>query len=194
MAESPTLLLNPDYAELLRNHLDHSGVDRVDFLVLVHDDEQLIDRLLQAMGNYSVALIRIPQSTWEMDDESLDELFRFAVNELDVDRIVLVGHSLGGTPGEKVMVVPERRDGGSGQNASSPVKPTLEEYLAEFRTRMKACELHFQEQFERIRNHPRVADQTLAGELGLGGLFYRCDTDLFSVYHPGKREFQPLNR
>jgi carbonic anhydrase len=191
MIQQNTAVLTRTFADQLRCQAAESESGKIDYLIIAHDDPRMLQRLCEAMGDKTVAVVTIPQTCWAMDGEAVEELLHCAVTDVRVSRILVVGHSNGGTPAEQVRILPHtatQRDEMSIQERNL----SLAECLRQYEASLNCCEEHFIGQLSHVSQYAFTKEKIETGELALDGLFYRCEAGVFCVYNRDRQQFQAL--
>jgi len=162
----------------------------IDYLVIAHPDQAMLRALQGAFSDSTMAVVTLPQDSWAMDDKTQQEIVQWAVNELNVRGVLLVGHSQGGTPNDLVCLM------NAGQ-PSQPVEPvnrvaSLFERARQSHARVAQCESHFASQLEKLRNQPAIVARGLRDSALIQGLFYRVEGGLFCAFNPETQSFAGL--
>jgi hypothetical protein len=188
MLQVKTSTANP-YITQIRQSLQQTQAVAIDWLVLAHNDAQLLSELDEAFPESALAVIALPQNRWQSEDELLTEVVDWAVCELGVKGVVMVGHSQGGMPEQQVKLL-------GGKVKTSKPATTATNSLLE---RLKQAQLHslstqyyFAEQIERLRRATVIENRLTQNQMQLRGLFYRGESGTFCVYDQQRRDFKPL--
>ncbi len=174
--------------EQLRQQIAEAGQSQIDWLVVAHDDTRMLHELEKAFANQSLAVVAIPQSYWAMNEETADEMLALAVNELQVNGILLVGHSQGGTPNTRIRVSPHA----NGDRTASQPATSLMDRIRLAQEHVGRCEQHFAQQLELVGQQDSVAKSLADEKLTLQGLFYRAESGVFCVFNSQTQSFRAL--
>ncbi len=192
MIQQLTKYANP-YIAQIRQQLATCSDLKVDWLVIAHRDERMLVQLGEAFPNNALAVIALPQECWAMDDESVEEVVKWALDELQVQGIVLVGHSQGGTPMGQVQLLGGKVKSQTDAEVESLSAPnSLIERVRQAQSLVEGCETHFQDQLEKLSLHSPVEQRLMRNQIRLQGLFYRAESGVFCLYHRRTGTFQAL--
>jgi carbonic anhydrase len=190
MLEQVTTTPNP-YLDELRRSLQRTRRDAVDWLVVAHDDARVLTQLDAAFPESVLAVLAVPQARWQADAEMMHEVVEWAVEELGVKGVLLVGHSQGGVPDEPVKLLGGRARA-NGAGAPAPSCAPLTERVKSAQLRAARVQEQFAEQVERLSRTPVIESRLLRRQMQLHGLFYRGESGTFCLYDRRQRRFQPL--
>ena len=184
--------VNP-YIEKIRQALARTQPAAVDWLVLAHNDARLLERLDGAFPDSLLAVVAVPQSLWRMDEEMMTEVVAWAVEELKVEGVLLVGHSQGGVPEEPVKLlggkVAATSDNGGELKGGSD---SLLDRVRKAQDRAAGVQDQFAEQVERLSQRTAVKNLLNRNQMQLHGLFYRRENGVFYLYEQQLHSFRPL--
>lgn len=159
------------------------------WIVIAHDDEDLVAALKRGLDTDAVALIRIKQSDWAFHQTEFVDAICWALSQFDIDHILLAGHSDPEMTGE--LAHPDRVGG--------------TDSIAEFRERLVRGTTMFFEKSQKSRR--AFADQLAAlcaidaveermeeDRLVAYGLYYRYEAGLFSLVENtcDEQTFRPI--
>ncbi len=168
------------YIDELRERLSHQDQDVFNWLVIAHDDRNMIRRVSNALEDAPAAILRISQSTWDFGERSLVELIEWAVREARVKTIVLLGHSLGGVPADLVSYPPT-------QHANRLLGNVIQA-----QQRLADAKDHLAENITDLREIPIVAEALSRKTLETHGLFYIAESGAFVRYDVQAKTFVPM--
>jgi carbonic anhydrase len=174
---------NP-YIHQIRRSLQQAQHVAVDWLVLAHNDARMLKQLDEAFSGGVMAVIALPQGGWQVDDKAMTEAVEWAVEELGVKGVLLVGHSQGGAPEGPVKLLGGKSGGlTGGRPAAAPC--SLIDRIKSAQSRAAHVQSQFAEQVERL-------SRLIRNQVQLHGLFYRGESGVFCVYDRRQRSFRPL--
>ena len=181
MIKTTTYLVNA-HVSILKQQLYQNEIEKFGTLVIAHSDPQMIQRLRGALPNQSLAIVDMPQDSWCMDDECMSDLLQWAIEELHIQRILLVGHSQGGCPLDR------HRQDEPQDDLDWFGRLRVEQDL------IRQNECHFVQELECLRHAPALKGRALRERNLVQGVFYRADCGLLSVYQPESQEFKLMSR
>ncbi len=177
----------------LRSRIGQRNHAQVDYLVIAHNDAGAIDQLKQAFRDNTLAVVVSPQGFWGMDDESDHDLVHWAITELRVKGILLVGHSRGGTPDDQFQLVSDTTpEGPAEQSANRQGCDALWQRIRHAEARVARCEQHFAKHLECLRNQANVESRRASRPVPVQGLFYRAECGVFCLYDSATGAFQAV--
>jgi carbonic anhydrase len=175
--------------ENLKEQLNVSDCQELDVLILAHPDETMIAQLKSAFAKRSIAVVGLPQIFWDMSGDDIAELTDWAVNELGVGGLLLVGHSQGGTPNASIQICPvESGDPGQSTNRVASLLDRMQASQA----CVKENESHFVEQLKQLGNAPAVQACSVRNGSFVEGLFYRAESGVFCRFDHSEETFKAL--
>jgi hypothetical protein len=176
----------------IREQLPVNGNTSVDWLVFAHNDPRMLSGLEAALSGTVMAVVSLPQSCWEMDDEMVEEVLQWAISESSVKGVLLVGHSQGGTPEDLVQIMGNT---GATRSRSSIDRAASKSPLARAKhaqSKVAGCERHFVNQLEKLGRLAGINHRFLPQPLQTEGLFYRCESGVFCLFDRQNRTFRAL--
>lgn len=176
---------NP-YINSIRLTLGRTQKTEADWLILAHNDPQLLARLNSAFPDNKVAMLPLPQTCWHRNNKMMAEVAAWAIRELNVKGVLLVGHSQGGAPEEKIW--PAARNQTRRLSASS----SFIERVTNAQIQVAHAQAHFMEQAESLSRTVAIESQLTQKQTSFYGLFYRGESDAFFAYDRRQRSFNPL--
>ncbi|MBL8206779.1 MAG: hypothetical protein JNM09_21280 [Blastocatellia bacterium] len=183
---------NP-YIHQIRQSLKYTQPVAVDWLVLAHNDTQLLAQLDEAFPESVLAVLALPQHRLQMNDALMAELVEWAIAELGVKGVLLVGHSQGELPEAQVKLLggkvkTQTRNWDDPLTASNSLLDRL------MKGQLQATRLQDQlaEQMERLSQMEVVQNHQFRDQIQLHGLFYRQESGIFYAYDQRQRGFKPL--
>lgn len=178
--------------ENLKQQLSQTELDRLEYVIIAHSDDRMINQLKQGFVDSSIAVISIPQSCWAMEHPPIDELMDWLVNELNVVRILLVGHSQGGSPAGDVEVCGSGQlDPASDTGSTNRISSILDR-VKHAQSYVKQNEQHFLHQLACLKSLPSIEQHILKNQQIVQGLFYRAESGVFCYFDPATRQFRAL--
>jgi len=178
---------NP-YIEQLKDK-STQDVPQVDYLIIAHPDDRMVTALKSAFSEYQLAILTIPQFGWDMSGDAEQEVVQWAVEELNVKGVLLVGHSQGGFPNEQVQLFNGSSDR---QSASGRQGNPLLERVRQAQAALVKSEQHFVDQLQGLVSLPSLSEKTLRDPSWIQGLFYRAESGIFCLVDPQSGSFQAL--
>ena len=175
--------------ESLKAQLKSSACDSLDFLILAHPDEPMIAQLKLAFAKRAIAVVALPQISWDMSSPQIEELTDWAVNELKVGGMLLVGHSQGGTPNASIQICPVESEESKG--LTNRVASLLDR-MQSSQACVKENEGHFVQQLKQLGEAPVVQACSVRNGSFVEGLFYRAESGVFCRYDQAKQTFKAL--
>lgn len=183
---------NP-YVEELREQLAHQERSAVDWLVIAHNDVQLIQRLADALAGSSAAVLQLPQSSWDFEGQTLPAAIEWAVCETNPQGVVLAGHSQCSCPSEAARVFNRRARVAetlpcSPEASYERLLDGAEQVLA----RLQHAKEHLAAQVTHLCELPEVAQRLSGHTFQVHALFYIAEGGIFLVYDLPRNTFRPL--
>lgn len=188
MIKQATTQENP-CLDSLKEQLNVSECQSLDFLILAHPDEVMITQLKLAFARRAIAVVALPQISWDMASVQIEGLTNWAVNELKVGGLLLVGHSQGGTPNASIQICPVEPD--ESANATNRVASLLDRMRAS-QACVKENESHFVQQLMQLGDAPAVQSCSVRNGSFVEGLFYRAESGVFCRYDHTEQSFKAL--
>lgn len=184
--------VNP-YIHKIRQSLSCAQPLAVDWLVLSHNDTQMLAQLEEAFPDAVLAVLSLPPNRLQTVDEKLIELVEWAVAELGIKGVMLVGHSQQEMFEEQVKLL------GSKASRMSPREVESLVSYPSFLDRMKAAQQQAAMMQEYVANLIDNLSQItlkhghkLCAQIRLHGLFYRAESGIFYAYDQQQRSFTAL--
>ncbi len=198
MIKSAVSATNP-YTEKLKA-ICARGISEADYLIIAHPDNRMLESLKQSLGGKKLVVMTVPQSSWAMEDESEQELVQWAIEELKVKNVLLVGHSQGGVPDEQVQFFDtSSTDRQSREDQTAATQPEsanrIHSLLARVQNAQQGafdCQQHFVEQLQYLLNLPAVVNHGKQNTALVQGLFYRAESGVFCSYDSKRQSFRAL--
>ncbi len=179
------------YIEQLRRSLQQVPDVNIDWLVFAHNDAQLLARLDQAFPESVLAVIVLPQNRWQMQEEMMADVITWAIRDVGVKGVLLVGHSQAQEPPEMIKLL-----GGKAAKANKkPAKTstnTLLQRIQKAQTQSADLQNQLATQVDRLSHMTLIQSKLIMNEMQLHGLFYRAESGLFYIYDQQHRGFRPL--
>lgn len=188
MIKQATISVN-QHIDSLKDQLNQIGSSQLDYLIIAHPDHQMLGQLKQAFEKSSIAVIALPQNFWCMEDTEVSELIDWAVGQLNVQGILLVGHSQGGTPKDNLQVCPA---GNIERNGASNRFNSLFEQVEASQQCVRENEKHFVNELKSLQKQKMIESGSLRKKDLLQGLFYRAESGVFCLYDLKNDAFQAL--
>lgn len=176
---------NP-YINIIRLTMGRTQKTEADWLILTHNDPQLLARLNGAFPDNKVAMLPLPQNCWHRNNKMMAEVVAWAMRELNVKGVLLVGHSQGGAPEEKIW--PAARNQTKRLSASS----SFIERVTNAQSQVARAQAYFTEQAESLSRTVAIESQLTQKNVPFYGLFYRGESDAFLAYDRRQRSFKLL--
>ena len=156
----------------------------VEWLVIAHNDPRMLQSLNMALTN--AAILEISQDTWDFENGPLAEALEWALEELPLKNVMLVGNS--------------QSEGGEcrAEMASEAAKPAghgYERLIAGVQSRSarnRGAQQRFEDHVRSMKRVPTLRDRSAAGDLAVHTLFYRAESGLFLAYDADAQIFRPL--
>jgi hypothetical protein len=187
MINTATIAVN-QHIETLKSQLGQLASCQLDYLIIAHPDNHMIGQIKSAFQNKTFAILTLPQDCWAMEDEEVAGLADWAVNDLGVGGLLLVGHSQGGTPTHYVEVCPAAAESGASTNRIG----SLVDRVKANEQCVRETEKHFIHELECLRTTPAIESRLLRDAKLVQGLFYRSESGTFCVYDGNTKSFQAL--
>lgn len=165
----------------LTDQLAQSNTETIDWLVLVHQDPQLVDQIAAAFPGDRVATLVIPQSQWDFDQPPLRDAVDWVMQAGLSGGFVLVASAQGGCPADSEMGDEPAASGDS-----------LLERVRRAQARGVAVERHLADQYFKLSQVPSVAEAEQDGQPELQALLYRGECGIFYAFDPDRRAYRAL--
>ncbi len=198
MIQTGTIAANA-HIENLQQQLEQTGSQKLDYLVLAHPDQLMINQLNKALHSSSVAVIGLPQNCWSMGSESMNELVTWALTETSAKGILLVGHSQGGTPDEAVQVCESGKTAPAGSEPTNGAGTTMSNQAESILERVKNAqaaskknEQHFVAELNELKGQISLHNGRVTNPDLVKGLFYRAESGVFCSYDDRECQFEAL--
>jgi carbonic anhydrase len=183
---------NSYIAQIRQQHATCNQV-QIDWLVIAHNDERMLEQLDKAFPQNALAVIGLPQECWAVDEESIEEVVQWAVEDLRVQGVLLVGHSQGGAPQGRVQLLGGKARSQSDREVASLAAPnSLIDQVRKTQALVERGEKHFQDQLEKLGNLSSIQHGLLRNQVKLQGLFYRAESGVFCLFDRRSRSFRAL--
>jgi carbonic anhydrase len=179
------------YIDELRQSLQRNRRAAADWLVVAHDDARVLTQLDAAFPESVLAVLVVPQGRWQADAEKMSEAVEWAVEELGVQGVLLIGHSQGGVTEEPVRLLGGRALA-KGAGDPPPACAPLTDRVKSAQSRAARVQEHFAEQVERLSRMPVIESRLIRNQMQLHGLFYRGESGTFCLYDRRQRRFRAL--
>lgn len=156
------------------------------WLVISHNDPQMIRSLSASMANEAVAFLHLSQDTWNFDDDEFIDAIHWALEQDSITNIVLAGSSqAAGSDISVSMTQPDLRQAENGY-AKLLAGVKLQN------TRNREASRMFGSQAKQFLQIPVVHNARTKEQLQVHGLFYRVESGLFLAFDFEASEFRPL--
>ena len=164
-------------------------VNPVEWLVIAHNDPQLLRSFDAAFSGCSAAVLQLSQDSWEFGKSHLSEAISWALREHRVRKLLLVGHlRVCGTPSRATLVTP-----GVDGRGDAPVGYSRLVAGARFTSlRNRDGQSRFSQLFNQLTEIPIVQDTLLRGDLVVRGLVYRAEDGMFLEYDKENEEYHSI--
>lgn len=156
----------------------------VQWLVISHDDQRMINSLASAFKGESAAMLPLSQDMWEFTSRQFTETVEWALQRDEVENLVLAGSS---QVAGRMSDVPST---GSCDNHDSSIVARVQRHNA----RSQAMQEAFAKQIQQLSLIPIVHSRWRSGMLGIYGLYFRAECGVFMQYDVKKEAFSPLLR
>jgi carbonic anhydrase len=183
--------LNP-YIHQMRRTLQQHQPGAVDWLVLAHNDSQLLSRVNEAFPHSVLAVIALPQSHWQLDEQRISEAVDWAIQELGVKGVLLVGHSQGEMAEEPIRLLGGKSKTRMHQPDIAAKSNSLLDRVRKTQLRAESLQRQLAGQIEKLCRLTAVQTHMIRHHLQLHGLFYRAESGVFYAYDLQQRNFRPL--
>ena len=156
----------------------------LEWLVIAHDDERLVDSLTSSLSDVAPHLMEMPQSDWDFCQGGLAEAIEWAVNQGSIKHLVLVGHSQAEDEIEHVSPagLPSRSDGYRRLHAG----------VTRTSVQTRKSQDLLEKQLEALTAMKSVRKKVLDGDLFVYGLFFLAQSATFLAYDPDRKDVLPL--
>ncbi|MBS1808193.1 MAG: hypothetical protein JST84_08380 [Acidobacteria bacterium] len=191
MQQQEISMVNP-YIHQIRQTLQRNQPGAVDWLVLAHNDSQLLSRVDAAFSDSVLAVIALPQSHWQLDELRISEAIDWAIQKLGVKGVLVVGHSQSEVTEDTIRLL-----GGKVKNRRYPLDVAPKSYslldrVRKTQLRAEGLQRQLAGHIEKLCRLTVVQSHMIRHQLQLHGLFYRAESDMFYAYDLQKRNFRPL--
>ncbi len=178
--------MQPDnrFVEQLHELTRHEPQQSIDSLVIAHDDPHMMRGLAEATSDSAAALIPWPQRDWDAADGNLSETIDWVVRRLEVKGVILVAHSRGGTPWQRM--------GSLGDGAWKGRTNRLLARASTAQEDLQHAKDLVRQRVQQLCELPSVSRGIASGELLLNGLLYVAESGLFLIYDADCDDFRAL--
>ncbi|QDU89100.1 hypothetical protein Pla175_24860 [Pirellulimonas nuda] len=156
----------------------------ITWAVFADDDPLMLRRLGEALGKESAAIIPAPQNLWSCGGHALEDAVVWAINELAVVSVVLVGSSAAGVPVSDPIL--------AGRAAADESENTLLASVRASERKRRLAQEDFSQQVQSLVNVHEVGHRVARGSLALHCLFYRAESGVFTAFDPRDGSFRAL--
>ncbi len=178
----------------LRQQLRRQGQYPIDWLVIAHEEPQLLQRLADALAASSAVLLPLSQAAWNDEEETLQAVVEWAIREADVHAIVLVGHSQSSAcPKHLVMKSDWNGEASGPRDAKQAGWNRLTSRIAHGQDHLRRAKQHLADQVIRLADNRQRWQQDSENVPAICGLFYMAENDSFLALEPDTREFRCLD-
>lgn len=153
----------------------------IEWLLIAHDDDQMLNALLSALSGQSAAVLVVSQDKWTTDWEQLSETIEWALQQSEIKNVVLVGQL------EAVESLPESPTPKS-QSGYDRLRLGAQQTNTRTRNAQKEFAAHVDQVAQIPVAHARWSDDALA----VYGLFYRCLDGIFLICEPDSDTIRPI--
>ncbi|MEM9660472.1 MAG: carbonic anhydrase, partial [Planctomycetota bacterium] len=165
----------------------------IDDLVIAPDDPRVVRSLDSALSDRSVALLYSWREACDVEMEQIFEAVAWAVPNLQVENVALIGHSL--SRGVDAVGVPEGFGGRKSQRASEATDSGYRQLVAGIQSSL-AESARASDSFARWVDEfceiPAIRAAREKERLQVLGLFYSAVSGSFAAYDLQRRTFQTL--
>ena len=159
----------------------------VQWLVIAHNDSQLIRSVCAALTSEPAAVLEVSQDTWNFASQEYADMFEWALQQGDIRNVLLVGSSRSERAASHASLV----------SASKHSQGTVgyDRLLANAKrnsARTAEAQDEFAGQVRQLSQVPAFRKQLSDKEIEIYGLFYRAEAGLFLNYDVGEDTFQPV--
>ncbi len=155
-----------------------------DWLVITHDDTNLLEALTDALGDKSTAILKMKQSSWDFNDDNLQTALARALQQTQTTHIMLLGCA---DMADYVLDEPPT-DGSSALDTYHRLRRGATNDHATCRSEQD----RFANRVHQFLDSEAIRGAWSAGRLAVCGLFYRSVDGVFVVYDPDTRDYKPL--
>ncbi len=173
---------NPHIIKL--KHVIGRASSRISWAVFADDDPVLLRRLSQALKEESAAIVPAAQFQWDRDEDTLEDAVVWAIEELSVDTLVLVGNSAAGVTATEPIL--------AGQAGAGEAEQGFLESVRAATKKRRLAEEHFLKQVQYLLAVPEISDRLTRESLDLHFLFYRAESGVFVAHDPRDGSFYAL--
>ena len=163
----------------------------INWLVIAHNDHQMIDSLSSALSGESAAILRIPQDPWDFAEEELLELIEWALQQGELKHLVLLGHS-NATETPVAVSLASPLPEGDCDPAEHEIGNRLLDGVRRSTARTQQARKMFADKMQQLSEIPVIHNRWTNDELSLYGLFYQGDSGVFLAYDLEQKNFHPL--
>lgn len=109
---APELRTNPYVAALIQAFQETPVA--LEYLVIAHTDARLVNAISSALTGHASAILEVPQGRWAFGDSDLSKALKWAVENLAIEHLVLVGSSGGPNAQSRVTLTTNDESAPSG--------------------------------------------------------------------------------
>ena len=165
----------------IKQEIRQLGKIRLDYLIIAHSDQTMIDELRNSFPKHSVAICELPQSCWGGQGEQLADLVEWIIGLAIAKGIIVVGHSQCVSQASAIQLKITETISLSELPLKNRLGPLLDK-VERIQASAQSNEQHFVSALRTIRSMPQLRPRFDKNKRLVQGLFYRADTNAFSVY------------
>ncbi len=169
------------HLESLQNGIDQSG-EKVDSLIIAHNDSAMIRQLVDAKGKDCIAVCRMAQSEWH---SHLPEVVAWAI-DAGIDEVLIVGHSHGYQPPEAFVISDD--EPGSQQTSTE----RLFSGVKRISHQVTESRRHFARQVGNLVNSADLRHKECSDNFRLHAFFFIAESGSFMRYNISDETFLAL--
>lgn len=156
----------------------------ISWAVFADDDPLMLQRLGEALRKESAAIIPAPQNLWSCGGDTLEDAVVWAIEELGISYVVLVGSSAAGVPVSDPIL--------AGRAAADEGEIKLLASVRASERKRRLAEEDFSQQVYALVNVHEIGDRLVRGSLALHCLFYRAESGVFTAFDLRDGSFRAL--
>ncbi len=159
----------------------------VEWLVIAHNDARMLAALSSALTGESAAILELSEDTWDFEGKELSETIEWAIEQGDIEHLVLAGHShASGSQSRASLPAYDTKDGGQdGHNRLLAGAQGRNAQNSDVQAKLAA-------QMEQMSDIPAVQERCSRDELAVYALLYRADLGVFLAYESDEGRCRPL--
>jgi hypothetical protein len=186
LAHAPTNF-SPSYLSSLQS-LVQDQQEEMDWLVITHDDPQVVRRMSNAIEGKEAVMIQVPQSRWDLSNGDLANTISWSIAQGKIRHLLLAGYSAAAESSEDAA----EHVGGDSSRTGASAYGRLVAGAKKMRHQIQQSKNDFVWRVGRLESIPEVREAIDSGQLELHLLFYVEESGTFLTFDRSSGEFLPI--